>query len=288
MINKTDHLAAFKDHLILINSPLQTQKSYLSSLGMYLDFCRNSDHCLPFDVDQIRKYLLHRNSKNLDWKTINNDYSAIKKYVTEVLLFHWNLQKLPRPKIEKELPNILSQADVELLINNTKDLKYRTLFALLYGTGIRVSEALNLKLEHIDSKRQQIKVEKGKGKKDRYVDLPFELIDHLRDYYKIYRPIDRFFYGASFIDIIPVRTIQNAMQRAKKQAKITRKANPHILRHCYATHHLENGTDLVYLQRMLGHKYLKTTAEYIHLCVNIPHRQILHPITQIKFLIARS
>lgn len=281
MIPVNEHLKAFEDQLILRNAPLKTRTSYLTHLRKFMEYCISKNLDEAFTKEAVKQYLLYRYSQKLDWKTVNIDYSAIKKYVTEVLGQEWDTQMFPRPKTNDELPNIISKEEVQKLIQHVRSLKYRVLFIFLYGTGMRISEALNVRVIDIDSQRLQIKIHKGKGHKDRYVDVPMELIEILREYYKVYRPTDRLFYGTTVACCLAERNIQYAMKRAKEKAGIIHNVSPHTLRHCYATHHMENGTNIVYIQKMLGHRNLKTTSIYLHLCVNVQSNNIIHPLTML-------
>ena len=282
MIPVNIHLKAYEEYLILLNSPIKTRKSYLSIFRKYLEYCNNQHIDDAFTDAVVKQYLLYRYSQKLDWKTINMDYSAIKKYFGDVLQIAWNTQMFPRPKVNSELPNVISKEEVQKLIEHVRMVKYKALFIFLYATGMRISEALSVKVKDIDSDRLQIKIDKGKGHKDRYVDVPMKLIAILRQYYKIYRPTDRLFYGDTRQDALPERNIQHAMKRAKEKAGIVHDVSPHTLRHCYATHHMEHGTNIVYIQKMLGHTNLKTTSIYLHLCVNFQSQSIIHPMTLIK------
>jgi site-specific recombinase XerD len=282
MIPTNTHLQKFDEHLILLNTPIRTKTAYLSTLKKFLQYCGQKKIVNPITDEAVKEYLLHRYKQNLDWKTINMDYSALKKYFEGVILKEWNTKMYPRPKANTELPNVISQDEVKKLIDHTKMLKYKVLFIFLYGTGMRISEALAVKVKDIDSSRLQIKVEKGKGHKDRYVDVPLELIEILRQYYKAYKPTDHLFYGENRKEKLSERNIQLAMKRAKEKAGIIHDVTPHTLRHCYATHHMENGSNIVYIQKMLGHKNLKTTSIYLHLCVNFLTKNIIHPMTQLS------
>lgn len=281
MIPVNEHLKAFEDQLILRNAPLKTRTSYLTHLRKFMEYCISKNLDEAFTKEAVKQYLLYRYSQKLDWKTVNIDYSAIKKYVTEVLGQEWDTQMFPRPKTNDELPNVISKEEVQKLIQHVRTIKYRVLFIFLYGTGMRISEALNVRVSDIDSQRLQIKIHKGKGHKDRYVDVPMELIEILREYYKVYRPTDRLFYGTTVACCLAERNIQYAMKRAKEKAGIIHNVSPHTLRHCYATHHMENGTNIVYIQKMLGHRNLKTTSIYLHLCVNVQSNNIIHPLTML-------
>lgn len=282
MVPTNTHLQKFDEYLILLNTPIRTRTSYLSSLKKYLTFCDERRLENVLSEEAVKDYLLHRYNQNLDWKTINMDYSALKKYFEGVWQKEWNTKMYPRPKANKELPNVISKEEVEKLLAHVRMIKYKVLFMFLYGTGMRISEALGVRVKDIDSTRLQIKVDKGKGHKDRYVDVPIELIEVLREYYKIYKPTDRLFFGEDRTVPLSERNVQHAMKRAKEKAGIIHDVSPHTLRHCYATHHMENGSNIVYIQKMLGHRNLRTTSIYLHLCVNFQTINILHPLTQIK------
>jgi|JI7StandDraft_1071085.scaffolds.fasta_scaffold612319_1 integrase/recombinase XerD len=136
---------------------------------MYLQYC-NAQHIEDaFTETAVKQYLLYRDSQKLDWKTINMDYSAIKKYFVDVLQKAWNTQMYPLPKVNSELPNVISKEEVKKLIAHVRMVMYKALFIFLYAMGMRVSEALAVKLKDIDSDRLPIKVDKCKGQKDRYV-----------------------------------------------------------------------------------------------------------------------
>lgn len=208
-------------------------------------------------------------------------YSALQKFYKHVLQQEWRLDHLPRPRKERSLPSVLSEQEVQRLLESGSSLKHQVFMLLLYTTGLRLSEALGLELSHIDGQRKQIRVLKGKGAKDRYVALPDRMLLYLRDYYRVYRPEHYLFNGKQSGSRWAGRSAQHALKQARSCAGIKRKVSAHVLRHCYATHHLECGTNLIYLKDQLGHKNLKTTARYIHLCVRYQH-QVRHPIDQME------
>ena len=183
--------------------------------------------------------------------------------------------------MQRKLPQLISKQEVKLLIENSPLFKHQVFITFLYATGLRLNEAINLKIGDINGHRNQIRVNCGKGAKDRYVNIPDKLLDILRQYYRIERPVVYLFNG--FKKGIPIsqRSAQWAVKQAKLNAGITKLVSPHILRNCYATHHLENGTDLVYLQQMMGHKQLKTTVKYIRLCME-QYRRINHPLADME------
>jgi len=235
--------------------------------------------------DMVRKYLVHRFEKGLAWQSVNSDYSSIQKLFKNVLFLPWSLTKLPRPKKETKLPSIFSKEDVCSLINSAPTFKHQVILSTFYATGCRLSELRNLCLNDVDGNRNQIRINKGKGHKDRLIQVPAQLIHILRRYYLAYRPIHYLFNGLAKGKPYSVRTLQYILKQAKSRAHISKKGGVHTLRNCFATHHLETGTDLVFLQEQLGHKNLRTTIGYIHLCVQ-RHRYVHHPILDlnIKYL----
>lgn len=151
--------------------------------------------------------------------------------------------------------------DVKRLFEVTINLKHNTMLKLCYGMGLRVSEIINLKITDIDSKNMQVLIERGKGKKDRYVNLPHSILEQLRMYYKIYKPVKYLFegqYGGQYSK----RSAQKVFQSAMQKAKINKEVGIHGLRHSFATHLLESGTDISMIQQLLGHSNIKTTLIY--------------------------
>lgn len=158
---------------------------------------------------------------------------------------------------------------------------------MFYATGVRKSELVNIKISDIDSDRLELFVCQGKGNKDRIVQLPSCVIPILRVYYKAYRPKEYLFEGQSQSSSkYSTSSIDKILGRAKLNTKIRKRVCAHALRHCYATHHLESGTDLVFIKEQLGHRNLSTTEKYLHLCSEIP-RQIHHPIEQLHLQVLR-
>ena len=198
-------------------------------------------------------------------------------------MLDWSLTKLPRPKKDKKLPSILSKEDVVKIIESAPTFKQQVMLSFIYATGVRLSEAVEMKIEDIDGNRHQVRVNKGKGNKDRLILIPDVLLLLLREYYKKENPEVYLFNGIIKGKAYSPRSVQLMMQEAKKRAKIIKKGSIHTLRNCYATHHLEGGTDLVFLQEQMGHKNLRTTIRYIGLCVE-RHKYIKHPIDHLTIV----
>ncbi|MFK7906820.1 MAG: tyrosine-type recombinase/integrase, partial [Chitinophagales bacterium] len=267
-------------YLQLKNYSLATRKSYGCALKQFLHWRIKKAFANDLDQTQARQYILYRYDQGLKWQTINGDYSAMLHYYRDVKKLIWDVEHIPRPRKERQLPRIISKEAVQKIISHAPNLKHQAFICLLYGTGIRLSEALYLKITDIDGERKQIFI-RGKGAKDRYVDLPECLLLLLRHYYKMYRPISYLFNGEAKGDRLAPRSAQHLIKEICKTANIQKSVSPHTFRHSYATHHLENGMDLLYLQKQLGHKQLKTTARYIHL-VKTYAWHIHHPIANIQ------
>src|SRR5579863_9771649 len=165
-------------------------------------------------------------------------------------------------KVPEKLPAVLSQAEVSALFHHVGILKHRVVLMLCYGSGLRISEAVSLKAEHIDSSRMLIRVENGKGAKDRYTLLSHTLLELLRRYWRIQRPKDYLFPGTQLGTHVHAGTIQEICRDACRLAGIEKRVTPHTLRHSFATHLLENGTDTRAIQVLLGHSRIDTTARY--------------------------
>ena len=161
------------------------------------------------------------------------------------------------------LPTVLSLKDISKILAVTKNLKHKTMLFLIYSAGLRLGELLELKLGDIDSDTMKIYVRKGKGKKDRYIMLSENVLNLLRDYYKVYKPNDYIFEGQNGGKYSP-KSVQSVFKTALKKAGIKKKATVHTLRHSFATHLLDDGTDIRYIQELLGHKRLETTQIYTH------------------------
>ncbi len=257
-------LEKMRMELELMNYSPRTIESYISYIVAYSKFYNLSSYFL--DENEIRDYFYHlRFRKKSSWSEVNGAYSSLKFFYVHVLNKDWNVKKMPRPKSEKKLPLVLSREEVKLILNALINLKHRTILMTIYSAGLRLSEAANLKISDIDSKRMLIKVEQGKGRKDRYTLLSPLLLKQLREYYRWYHPKNWLFEGITKEKPISVRSIQNIFKRAKVKAGIHKIATIHTMRHSFATHLIEQGVDVFTLQQLLGHKSLRTTSIYVHI-----------------------
>ena len=252
-----------KDDLRLRNYSDRTIKAYLRCVSNFaLHFGKSPDELGP---GHIREYQLHLvNQKQCSWAVFNQTVCALRFFYNTTLGCKEMIEEIPYPRFEKRLPVVLSQSEVSALLQALKNLKHRALLTTIYATGLRVSEVTNLMVNDIDSSRMIIQVRRGKGRKDRFVMLSPKLLTLLREYWKAYHPRHWLFPGRD-----PSRPIDNATayrvcQRAAVAAKLSKSISPHTLRHSFATHLLEAGTDLRTIQLLLGHRNLKTTAVYLH------------------------
>lgn len=217
-------------------------------------------------ADRLRSYFLYcLETLKLSENTLHSRINAVKFYFEQVLHREKFFFEIPRPKKPSILPKVLSPNDIKKLFVVTINLKHNTMLKLCYGMGLRVSEILNLKITDIDSQRMQVFIERAKGKKDRYVNLPESILDQLRVYYKTYKP-QRYLFEGQYGDgeQYTIRSLQKVFKDALRKANINKDIGIHGLRHSFATHLLENGTDIRFIQELLGHNDIHTTLRYTH------------------------
>lgn len=217
-------------------------------------------------ADEIRTYLLHlTQERKLSWSSINQTICALRFFYVEVLGRTWNVGKIHYQKRKRKLPVVLTEVEVAKLIAAAEDLKQRAILMTLYSAGLRLREFIHLKPGDIDSSAMKIRVQQGKGGKERFVLLSSTLLETLRAYFKQYRPtVWLFSTQRSKERPIPERFVQRLVTETGRRAGLTKKISPHTLRHSFATHLLEHGTGLPYIQELLGHRSLKTTLIYTH------------------------
>ncbi|MBL0140133.1 MAG: site-specific integrase [Bacteroidetes bacterium] len=229
-------------------------------------------------ITNYLKYLVMERKVSISYQ--NQAINSIKFYYERVLKGERKIYYVDRPRKEQVLPEVLSEEEVTKLIQSTENLKHRAILMLAYSTGMRLSELLNVKIKDIDSKRMQIRIEQGKGRKDRYARLSSVLLDVLRRYFKEYKPVEWLIEGING-GKYSARSIQQIMKMALKKAGIKKKASVHTLRHTFATHLLENGVDIRYIQVLLGHESSKTTEIYTHVTTK-GFDQIKNPLDKLK------
>jgi integrase/recombinase XerD len=245
-----------------------TIRTYCNELMQYLNFFSSLD-VDQFTSEEIRTYLLHCLQQfKLSENTLHSRINAVKFYYEQVLRQDKIFLDIPRPKRPSILPQVISMQDLQKIFEVTANVKHNTILKLCYGMGLRVSEIVALKVKDVDSRNMQVFIQRGKGKKDRYANLPETLLGQLREYWKQYRPKTYLFEGQDG-GMYTVRSAQQVFTAALKKAKINKKVGIHGLRHSYATHLLELGTDITLIQQLLGHQDLKTTMRYTHVSKKI-------------------
>jgi integrase/recombinase XerD len=213
------------------------------------------------EIVAYTRYLVQE--RGVSASTQNQAVNAIKFYYEKVKGGGRKFYQLERPIKEKRLPTVLSIEEIQTMIKGTTNLKHKTMIMVCYSAGLRLNELLTLMLSDVDSDRMQIKVKQGKGKKDRFTLLSTKLLPLLREYYKAYQPKVYLFEGEGG-GLYSARSFQVVVQEALARANVNKKASVHTLRHSFATHLLESGTDLRYIQNLLGHGSSKTTEVYTH------------------------
>ena len=260
--NNLTALQKMEEQLKLKGYSPNTIKTYCGEFSQLLYILKDV-HVDSLTPDRLRSYLLYCITElELSENVIHSRLNAIKFYFEQVLLRDkMFFNGIPRPKKKYILPKVFSKEDLKKIFTKIDNPKHALIVKICYGLGIRVSEVVNLKIEDIDSKRMLVRIENAKGKKDRYVTLPASILEDLRNYYIKYRPKKYLFEGQDG-EQYSIRSVQAIFQTAKKKANIKMNVGIHGLRHSYATHLLENGTDMFFIQKLLGHKDIKTTEIY--------------------------
>jgi len=245
------------------NYAATTIKVYIDLVARFARFFGKSPALLG--PEDIRTYQVHLvEERKVGWTVLNQTVCALRFLYGTTLGKDWTIRHIPYAKQEKRLPVVLSRPEVARLLRAAENRKHRTMLMTGYGCGLRRLEVVNLRVGDIDSSRMVVRVRSGKGRKDRYVPLSPALLKALRAYWREYRPADPLFPGAQAGEPMKPCTLAKVCARARSKARLRKDVSMHTLRHSFATHHLEAGTDLRTLQIILGHKSLQTTSIYLH------------------------
>ncbi len=279
-MNKNQLISKYEAKLILKNYSTRTVQVYISGLQIFIRYIQENevDDVTPQVLDDFFKFSATE---------IGYGYSMMKQLLASVkFLYHEVLNKSIdfdfniKMKKPSTIPEVLSIEEVQRFLNTFKNLKHKAIFTLCYSAGLRLSEILNLRISDIDSERMQIRISNAKGKKDRYTLLAPNVLDLLRIYVKEYKPKEYLFEGQNGGKYSSA-SVQNLMRKHRKLAKIKKKATPHTLRHSFATHLLDSGTDIRFIQELLGHAHISTTQIYTHVSTrNL--KDVKSPIEQIS------
>lgn len=225
----------------------------------------------------MHKYLVIDKQVSASYQ--NQAINAIKFYNEHVLGLDRTYYEIDRPFKPKNLPRVLSQKDVQKILLEVKNIKHKAILSIIYGCGIRISECINMRLTDIDSDANRVWVRNAKGRKDRITLLPESLLTLLREYYLAYRPKKWLFEGPN-CEQYSGSSIRKVFSRAKSKARVRKPASVHTLRHSFATHLLENGTNLRYIQQLLGHSSSKTTEIYTH----VTESHLINVVSPLDFI----
>lgn len=275
----------FKIQLAQNLTPNEEGIESIDNFRKYLLSKRYSTNTITVYCDALRSFLTFYQNKsvkditNQDVIAYNNDYilknkfsvsyqnqivNAIKLFFRTVYEKSIQVEKIHRPKREKKLPNVLSKEEIKAILDAHSNIKHKMMLSMIYSCGLRCGELLALQPVHIDSKRNIVLLKNSKGKKDRIAPLSPKILEMLREYYRLYKPSTYLFEGQKAGNSYDSRSLQLVLKQALQKAGITKPVTLHWLRHSYATHLLESGTDLRYIQELLGHNSSKTTEIYTH------------------------
>jgi integrase/recombinase XerD len=263
-LNTTQQLEAFKSYMNYRRYSKNTIKTYSDALQIFFKF-NATENLEQLTIEHLIKF----NNEHI----LKNNYSASyqNQVINAIKLFYRNrfnrtmeVDFIQRPRREKRLPNVLSKLEVKSILESPINLKHRAMLSIIYACGLRRSELLNLTLKDVLSDRHLLFIRQSKGKKDRMLPISDKLISMLREYYRAYKPKIWLFEGQNPGEQYSERSLQLVLNQALNKARINKPVTLHWLRHSYATHLLENGTDLRYIQELLGHSSSKTTEIYTH------------------------
>jgi integrase/recombinase XerD len=274
--------ASYFDKLEIKRYALQTAKTYVSRFEHFL----NSYPDMPLnqlDEKDIREYLQGLIREGVSDSLVNQSLNAIKFYYEKVMGMPGRFYALERPRKRHSLPKVIALKEVMDMLQRCPNLKHKCIIGLLYSAGLRRSELIALRVKDIDSKRMVIRVENGKGGKDRYTILSPIMLSTLRDYYRTYRPKE-FLIEGEYGGPYTASSVLKVVIQAGKRAGVHMKVTPHILRHSFATHLLEQGTDLRQIQLLLGHNSTKTTEIYTHVA-DSTLKMVKSPMDNFIFLV---
>lgn len=247
-----------------------TQKAYLREIEIFArHFGRTPELLGPEEIREYQIYLIEE--KGLAAQTMGKVVAALRFLYGQTLRRAWAVEGIPRPKTGKRLPTVLSREEVATCLAAARSLKVRVLLMLFYGCGLRLAEAVHLRVEDIDSRQMLVHVVHGKGDRERWVPLPQKLLDVLRAYWRECRPTDWLFPGRLPGRPLTREAVNYFFRQVRRDVGLKKPFHPHCLRHSFATHLLDDGADLRLIQTLLGHKDLRTTAIYTHVSVDRIH-----------------
>ena len=257
----------------------KTQHDYIRAVKKLARFLGRSPDTAT--AEDLRRFQLHLTETRVGAPTINFTVTVLRFFFTITLDRADAIKHLTFVREPRKIPVVLSLEEVARLLEAAPGPKYKAALAAAYGAGLRVSEVATLKVSDIDSERMMLRVEQGKGHKDRHAMLAPQLLELLRDWWRIARPQVWLFPGQNPVNPMTTRQINRACHAAADMARITKRVSPHTLRHSFATHLLEQNTDIRMIQILLGHAKLETTALYTHIATNTI-RAVMSPLERLS------
>jgi len=260
------------------NRSESTIRSYCRSVSNLSAFHGSLPDVL--EIDQIIDFLWHlQNDQGLHWRTLKLYVAELRYYYQEMVLNTDLAKQIPYPKEKPSLPRIISRSELQQLFDGCQNYKHKVMFRLIYSAGLRRSELVNLRLVDIETQDNQmrIRINKGKGGKDRYTILSHTILLELREYYQMCKPVDYLFNGRFKGEPMSFGGLRFALLSAIKKSGLTKEINLHTLRHCFASHALEDGLNIKTLQYLLGHQSIHTTLIYLHIS-DVPLSKAFSPL----------
>jgi len=261
------------------NFAAKTQDNYIRAVAKLAKFLGRSPDTAT--TEELRLFQLHLTANQVGAPTINGTVTALRFFFTVTLDRSDVIKHLTFVPEPRKIPVILSPEEVARFLEAAPGVKYKAAFSVAYGAGLRVSEVASLKVSDIDSERMLLRVEQGKGRKDRYAMLSPVLLELLRDWWRIAQPKAWLFTGQDPLQPISTRQLNRACHAAARLAEITKQVSPHTLRHSFATHLLEQNTDIRVIQVLLGHAKVETTALYTRIATNTI-RAVMSPLERLS------
>ncbi|MBI5808932.1 MAG: site-specific integrase [Ignavibacteriales bacterium] len=263
-MKRTELIDKYEKILRLKNYSPKTEKAYLHHLNLFLDYISKSN-ISSVDSKILLDYFNYlKQSRKFSYSAIKQSLASVRFLFIDVLKKEIDFDFFVKMKRPNSLPNILTVDEIRKIINSITNLKHRAIISTIYSCGLRISEAVNLKINDIDSSAMTVKIVNAKGRNDRIVMLSEKLLSLLREYFKEYKPKIYLFEGQKG-EQYSTRSIQQIFNNAVKKVGIKKKVTVHSLRHSFASHLLDNGTDIRFIQELIGHKHLSTTQIYTHI-----------------------
>jgi integrase/recombinase XerD len=263
-MKRTELIDKYEKILRLKNYSPKTEKAYLHHLNLFLDYISKSN-ISSVDSKILLDYFNYlKQTRKFSYSAIKQSLASVRFLFLDVLKKEIDFDFFVKMKRPNSLPNILTVDEIRKIINSITNIKHRSIISTIYSCGLRISEAVNLKINDIDSSAMTVKIVNAKGRNDRIVMLSEKLLSLLREYFKEYKPKIYLFEGQKG-EQYSTRSIQQIFNNAAKKVGIKKKVTVHSLRHSFASHLLDNGTDIRFIQELLGHKHLSTTQIYTHI-----------------------